>query len=965
MNGEQVSGPSGIGPEQHEKLCAYVFGELQGPERAAFEAELERSLPLRAERARIEATIGLVKRAIPDEGLPADVRREILASVKRSRFRFLRGGRGLMTVAAAALVVFGVAFALRVMDQGSLSERTLDTKVAREDAPEQTLEFRAGVEERFEDARNRQIAAAEGAKLDDGEAERALENLGYSGEADESTDSFAKATPEVEVQAHGVNLSEAAEPAAPAAAPSDGSDGWFGGVGPDMREAHEAPAAAIPTPVETASTGHYGTGTPSAFVGRRAASGGGGRAGSVAKQSGQLLRSAEPVLPPGKTGSYRGSGDSLPPGGRKEEGLDALAGLGYVGRVDTETQEQLQALGYGDDGGEESAPQVSAVIDRVSQREAVELEQGRQKVQLANRQTDEALARCRLLPGESPQDMFFRYWGDNPFVPTQDQALSTFAVDVDTASYALARSYLNSGKLPPREAVRTEEFVNYFKADQPPPTGSEPFALGLELAPSLFASDARTEMLRVTVRGRDVANFERQPLALTLVIDNSGSMNEGNRLELVKSALRELLGSLYASDSVAVVVFSENARVLTERLSAANRGVLEDQILAIPIEGGTNAEAGLVLGYELAARGLAPNTVNRVVLFSDGVANIGETDQKRILETVQAQRARGIYLNTFGVAMGNHDDRFLEQLADAGDGQCSYLDSLEEAKRQLVDGLAQSFQPIARDVKVQVEFDRSQVESWRQLGYENRALRTEDFRDDKIDAGEVNAGHQVTVLYEIVRTSVEGGPLATVRLRYKTPFAVDRGDDSERQRAAAETALEIERSIRASEALPGFQSASRGYRRSVLVAQFAEVLRRSVHARGDDFARLLEEVRSLSRETGDPEIVELVGLLEHANPLLDQRAKEETPKVQVLMDELARRAYESGQREREREELEPEERTRIEREVQRLEGELRVEMNRIHGVTPELLQELKDLGYSGAEQQGDFKPLGNGNGDKR
>jgi len=691
--------------------------------------------------------------------------------------------------------------------------------------------------------------------------------------------------------------------------------------------------------------------------------------------TGQPLRS-EPALPPGQAGGYsgtssiqagseglvalqkdglhRGAGDTVPP-----SSVVAQAALAPPG--DEEVQEVLRELGYGgdrDDGEADVRAKLEAlgylgeeppaVVDRVSQREAVQLGEARRKLETANRQTDEALARCRLLPGESPADMFFRYWGDNPFVPTRDQTLSTFSVDVDSASYALARSYLNSGKLPPREAVRTEEFVNYFKADQPPPSGAEPFALGLELAPSLFASDSRTEMLRVTVRGRDVASFERQPLSLTLVIDNSGSMNEGGRMELVKGAVRELLGSLYASDSVAIVVFSNTARIVTERLSAANRGVLEDQVLAIPIEGGTNAEAGLVQGYELAERGLAPNSVNRVVLFSDGVANIGELDQKRILETVQTRRARGIYLNTFGVGMGNHDDRFLEQLADAGDGQCSYLDSLEEAKRQLVDGIAQSFQPIARDVKVQVEFDPSQVESWRQLGYENRALRTEDFRDDAIDAGEVNAGHQVTVLYELVRTSMDGGPLATVRLRYKPPFAidrgaVDRGDESERRRAAAETALEIERSIRASEALPGFQSASRGYRRSVLVAEFAEVLRRSVHARSDDFARLLEQAHSLSRETADPEIVELVGLLERANPLLDQRAKEDTPKLQVLMDELARQAYEAGQRERKREELEPEERARIEREVQRLEGELRAEVNRIQGVTPEMLEQLQPL----------------------
>jgi len=432
---------------------------------------------------------------------------------------------------------------------------------------------------------------------------------------------------------------------------------------------------------------------------------------------------------------------------------------------------------------------------------------------------------------------------------------------------------------------------------------------------------------------------------LTFVIDNSGSM-AGERIELVKRSLSLLLKELYSSDSVAVVVFSQTAREVSPMVSAARRGELESAILALGTEGGTNVEAGLRQGFALAAGSLTRNAVNRVILCSDGVGNIGETDGKALLELVRVHREQGIYLNTVGVGMGNHDDAFLEQLADQGDGVCNYVDSETEARRVFVDGLARALQPIARDVKIQVEFDPTQVESWRQLGYENRALRSEDFRDDAIDAGEVNAGHQVTALYEIVREVREGGPLATVRLRYKPPFAVDHGAEGARAAAQAEQALEISASIHGSSALPGFAAASRGFRRSALVAQFAEVLRRSAHARGDSFGALLEEARRLEREAGDPDVTELVALLERANPLLDKRAKEESPRLQTLLDDLGRLHYERGQRERKRVTVEPEILEREAAEIQRLEGEVRTELGHVHGVDPETLERLRDIGYA-------------------
>jgi Ca-activated chloride channel family protein len=249
------------------------------------------------------------------------------------------------------------------------------------------------------------------------------------------------------------------------------------------------------------------------------------------------------------------------------------------------------------------------------------------------------------------------------------------------------------------------------------------------------------------------------------------------------------------------------------------------------------------------------------VLLSDGVANIGQTDQDRVNAEVRRQREAGIYLNTVGVGMGNHNDVFLEQLANKGDGLCNYVDSEIEARRALVENFTGAFTPIARDVKVQVEFDPNQVYRYRQLGYENRAIADKDFRNDAIDAGEVGAGHQVTALYEIERTGgTSESPLATVRLRWKAPRNVNAPN-------ANEEADEVSQPVLASQQT-GFEGAGVGYRRAVVVAQFAEFLRRSVHARGESLDELIAEADKLAKETGDPETTELALLLHKSKHLI-------------------------------------------------------------------------------------------------
>ncbi|NOT29928.1 MAG: DUF3520 domain-containing protein [Planctomycetes bacterium] len=919
-----------IEQELHERLCAYVFDELAGEERAAFERELIQSHALRAEHARLEATIGLVKRAIPDEGLSLAVRRDVLASAKRSRFRFLRGRVLTRLVAAALLLVAGTA---------------LWAKFGRERLVEYHI------------ADSSPLAKQEAAVEDE---LNGLRGLGYLGDGPATSPAVIPSAPS----------EPSPEPSYPELVTNEidrSSEPQLSSIGPASPSAVAPPAPAeaqlsalgakdstSETSIGVGRVGHS-KGTPSAFASRRA--GGGGRATSAAqrgasKGTGTATGTEGFFLGQGAKGEdkYKGPGDSIAPQRESIQG-------GSEGVFVLKAGESLRGLGYlaADDQDEERADfqnLASLGLERASREQVVV-------------QVQRLLESTRPAPGESPRDMFFRYWGDAPFVLAREEHTSTFAVDVDTASYALARSYLNSGQLPPQEAVRTEEFVNYFKADQPPPTDGKPFAIGLELVPSLFASDTRTEMLRVSVRGKDVADFERQPVALTFVIDNSGSMAQG-RLELVKRSLALLLRQLYAADSVAIVKFSNDAAVVTPPLALARRGELEAMIQSMATDGGTNVEAGLRLGYELAVQNLQRNAVNRVILCSDGVGNIGETSSAGLLALVKDARPQGIYLNTVGVGMGNHNDAFLEQLADQGDGVCNYVDSDAEAKRVFVDGLASALQPIARDVKIQVELDPNQVESWRLLGYENRALENRMFRDDAIDAGEVNAGHQVSALYELVRQPGRSGPLATVRVRYKPPFAIDQGKEGAAARKEAEVALEIERTIASVEARPGFAGASNGTQRAVLVAQFAEVLRDSVHARGDSLATLVQESRRLEGLLGDPDFSEFVALLAKANPLLDARAKQAPPRVHGLLDQLALAQFELARGERMRqletdavaatEELEgrlgaaraaPRDRDALElrerelrERIQRLEAEVGAELGRAYGL--DTLETLED-----------------------
>ena len=421
-------------------------------------------------------------------------------------------------------------------------------------------------------------------------------------------------------------------------------------------------------------------------------------------------------------------------------------------------------------------------------------------------------------------DVFFKDTGTNPFIDTEDDKFSTFGMDVDTASYTVARRYLQDGLLPPSEAIRVEEFVNAFDYNYTPPA-NEAFAIHLEGAPSKFGEGKRLQLLRIGIQGRVISNTDRKNAVLTFVIDVSGSMNMENRLGLVKQALTLLVGQLRSEDKVGIVVYGSNARVVLPHTSIVNQEYILTAIRSLATEGATNAEAGLRMGYKLALQNLNPDYINRVILCSDGVANVGQTGSDAILKEIRTYVEEGITLTTVGFGMGNYNDVLMEQLANNGNGSYAYVDTLDEAKRIFVENLTGTLQVIAKDAKIQVEFNPETVSRFRLLGYENRRLKHEDFRDDTVDAGEVGAGHSVTALYEIKLYENADGTLATVSIRHENP---DTGQ-----------VTEVNESISTDVLKGSFEKTTPSFQLAASVAEFAEILRGSFWAQEGS----LEKVR--------------------------------------------------------------------------------------------------------------------------
>jgi Ca-activated chloride channel family protein len=445
-------------------------------------------------------------------------------------------------------------------------------------------------------------------------------------------------------------------------------------------------------------------------------------------------------------------------------------------------------------------------------------------------------------------DEAYHDWGKHPWTDAAKDHLSTFAADVDTASYTLARRKLTEGALPPGAAVRVEEFVNYFRYRFPEPAAGTPFAVVMDAAPSPLSPGRH--ILRVGVATKAKSPSERKPAHLVFLVDVSGSMVSPDRLDLAKRSLRILTNNLKDGDTVALVTYAGSTELILPATGLAHKADILSAIDKLESGGSTAMGSGIDLAYHQAMLGVQPGAISRVIVCTDGDANVGSHTHDEILKIIAGRAKEGVTLSTIGFGMGNYKDELMEQLADKGNGNNFYIDSLSAAKKVFQEQLGSTLEVVAKDVKLQVDFDPKLVSRYRLVGYENRDIKDDDFRNDKVDAGEVGAGHQVTALYELELTDkakLTNAPLGGVRIRHKQP----RGEK------ATEAAFPMVGGAAAS-----FANAPADLRFAFAVAAFADVLRNGQDAEHWS----LPQIRDLAKLAAgdDADRKELVGLIDRA-----------------------------------------------------------------------------------------------------
>jgi Ca-activated chloride channel family protein len=436
----------------------------------------------------------------------------------------------------------------------------------------------------------------------------------------------------------------------------------------------------------------------------------------------------------------------------------------------------------------------------------------------------------------------------NPVHSVAEAPVSTFSIDVDTGSYANVRRLLNEGRLPPQGAVRLEEMLNYFPYAYAPPSDESPFGITTELAPSPW--NPHTRLLRIGIKASERSVEQLPPANLVFLVDVSGSMDRREGLPLVKGTLKLLVDQLRPQDKVSLVVYAGDSRVVLEPTSGKDKAKIRAAIEQLQAGGSTAGAAGIELAYRMAQQGFIDKGINRILLATDGDFNVGVSDFDSLKAMAAEKRRSGVSLTTLGFGVDNYNERLMEQLADAGDGNYAYIDNLREARKVLVEQLGSTLAVLAKNVKLQLEFNPAQVSEYRLLGYENRALKREDFNNDQVDAGEIGAGHTVTALYEIVpkgqkgwleplryqaeaRPAGKGDELAWLRVRWQKP----EGGPSQL----------VERPIAASGA-SDLARASDDLRFAAAVAAFAQQLDGARYTGGFDLGDTLALARSARGE---------------------------------------------------------------------------------------------------------------------
>jgi Ca-activated chloride channel family protein len=458
---------------------------------------------------------------------------------------------------------------------------------------------------------------------------------------------------------------------------------------------------------------------------------------------------------------------------------------------------------------------------------------------------------------------------ENPFLETARAPLSTFSIDVDTASYANVRRYLNDGQLPPKDAVRIEELVNYFEYDYPQPAGDVPFSVNTEVAAAPW--NPRHKIVQIGLQGKKVPLDNLPPSNLVFLIDVSGSMNSPDKLPLLKDSMRILVNQLTARDRVAIAVYAGASGLVLPSTSVANKGEILNALNSLNSGGSTNGGAGIKLAYQVAADNFIKGGNNRVVLATDGDFNVGLSSDDELVGLIEQKREKGIFLSVLGFGTGNLNDSMMEKLADKGNGNYSYIDTEDEARKALGSEVAGTLFTIAKDVKIQVEFNPAKVAGYRLIGYENRLLANRDFEDDRKDAGEIGAGHTVTAMYEVIPVGEKvdndgielkyskyeksdtnfGSEMMTVKLRYKEPD----GDQSRLMSIGV-----LDRNVEVGNASENLRFAS-------AVAQFGMLLRDSRYKGSASFGNVESLVNSSFGSDLKNYRTEFLGLVERAKSL--------------------------------------------------------------------------------------------------
>jgi Ca-activated chloride channel family protein len=463
---------------------------------------------------------------------------------------------------------------------------------------------------------------------------------------------------------------------------------------------------------------------------------------------------------------------------------------------------------------------------------------------------------------------------ENPFKVVRETPVSTFSIDVDTASYSWVRASLNQNLLPQPASVRTEELVNYFPYDYAPPRSAEnPFSTNVAVFPSPWSPGRK--LVRIGIKGYSLARTTRPRANLVFLIDTSGSMNEPDKLPLVQQSLRLLVDELSPSDTVAIVTYAGYAGTALEPTLVRDKQKILNVIDSLGAGGGTAGAEGIRQAYALAETNLDPRGVNRVILATDGDFNVGITDQGELKGYIERERGKGVFLSVLGFGMGNYNDALMQTLAQNGNGAAAYIDTLSEARKALVDEASSTLFPIAKDVKIQVEFNPATVSEYRLIGYETRALNRDDFDNDKVDAGDVGSGQSVTALYEIVPI---GGPRAIGDLRYgargsaqRTSSASEFGFVKIRYKLPkSNTSRLISTAIDRRTEFPSFSQAPRDARFAAAVAGFSELLRGGKYSGSlnyDDILRMAAASRGKDEFGYRSEFVQLVRSAKSARTL--------------------------------------------------------------------------------------------------